>query len=320
MTVRIPSLSFRTIIHYHLKHNDDNILFRDNMRILPLEKLFRPATSVVYPPFKNGRYLEEYAYEKLVEQAESIQTDLVYVPVFWTNMQIHPSFHDRKQNFQTLLDQALAAMPPTTKYFTIVQHDDGPMLRLPHDTVIFGACFGTIPIPLIYEDVTYRLQQAERTPKTQLASFVGSATYSIRHQMVGAMAQKPNVNCNMGGWTDSVSAANADHFVADTLKSTFCLAPRGYGRSSFRYFEAMLLDTIPVYFWDDMEWLPYKEELDYTKFSVSIQKNEIQNTYEILSSISEEKIKEMQLELKRVKPMFTLDGMVGYVIRKISNQ
>jgi hypothetical protein len=283
------------------------------MRILPLEKLFRPATSVVYPPFKNGRYLEEFAYEKLVERAEQIQTDLVYVPVFWTNMQIHPGFPDRKQNYQTLLDQALATFPADTRYFTIVQHDDGPMLRLPSNTVVFGACTGTIPIPLIYEDVTFRLQQEERVPKTQLASFVGSATHDMRRQLIRHLG--PNINYNMGGWTDSVSAPAADHFIQDTLKSTFCLAPRGYGRSSFRYFEAIQLDTIPVYFWDDIEWLPYKEELDYSTFSVSINQKEITNTYAILSSISEEKIKEMQVELKRVKPMFTLDGMVNYVVR-----
>lgn len=287
------------------------------MRILPLEKLFRPATSVVYPPFKNGRYLEEFAYEKLVERADQINTELVYIPVFWTNMQIHPGFPDRKQNYQTLLDQAFATLPADTRYFTIVQHDDGPMLRLPANTIIFGACTGTIPIPLIYEDVTHRLSKVERTPKTQLASFVGSATHDMRRQLVRYVG--PNINFNMGGWTDNVGASAADHFIQDTLKSTFCLAPRGYGRSSFRYFEAILLDTIPVYFWDDIEWLPYKEELDYSKFSVSISQNEIANTYAILSSISEEKIKEMQVELERVKPMFTLDGMVNYVIRKVVN-
>ena len=33
------------------------------IRILDLGKQFRAATSVVYPPFKNGRYMEEYFYD-----------------------------------------------------------------------------------------------------------------------------------------------------------------------------------------------------------------------------------------------------------------
>ena len=31
--------------------------------MLELGKQFRPSTSIVYPPFKKGRYMEEYFYE-----------------------------------------------------------------------------------------------------------------------------------------------------------------------------------------------------------------------------------------------------------------
>ena len=35
------------------------------LRFVEIGKQFRPATSHVYPPFKKGRYLEEFCYEKL---------------------------------------------------------------------------------------------------------------------------------------------------------------------------------------------------------------------------------------------------------------
>jgi hypothetical protein len=77
------------------------------------------------------------------------------------------------------------------------------------------------------------------------------------------------------------------------------------------------LDTIPVYVWDDIEWLPYKEILDYSTFAVSIQKKDIKNLYDILQSISDEKYRSMVENLKQVKHYFTLEGMTEYIIQRI---
>ena len=120
-------------------------------------------------------------------------------------------------------------------------------------------------------------------------------------------------------WTNNIPENLANTFIQTTLNSKFCLAPRGNGRSSFRYFEAMLLDTIPVYFWDDIEWLPYKEILDYSKFSVSIKDNDISKTNDILKSISTEKYLSMLDELKKVRHYFSLEGMSEYIVKKISS-
>jgi hypothetical protein len=42
------------------------------LQILNLGKMFRPGTSHIYPPFKKGRYMEEYVYEYLTENEERI--------------------------------------------------------------------------------------------------------------------------------------------------------------------------------------------------------------------------------------------------------
>jgi hypothetical protein len=102
-------------------------------------------------------------------------------------------------------------------------------------------------------------------------------------------------------WTPVVSNQNQETFIETTINSRFALAPRGYGRSSFRFFEAMLLNRIPVYFWDDIEWLPYQEHLDYSKFTISIHISKISQTYEILKNISDETYLNMLEELRRVR-------------------
>jgi hypothetical protein len=258
--------------------------------------------------------MEEFMYEYIT--TNEIESDYVYIPVFWTNLQNHPGFS--KEKYDVVLQHALKDFPPHTKFMTIVQHDDGPQLTLPKKTLVFGACEGSIQLPLIYEDRTDRLLKTPRVQKDKLASFVGTVTHPIRQDMIRIIDGRSDITCRIQkAWTPSVPEQAADIFVNETNRSKFCLAPRGYGRSSFRFFEAMLLDTVPVYFWDDIEWLPYKDVLDYRLFSISIPKKEIGKTYEILSSISEEKYANMVMTLQEVRPWFTLEGMAKYIVYKI---
>jgi hypothetical protein len=258
--------------------------------------------------------MEEFMYEYIT--TNEIETEYVYIPIFWTNLQNHPGFS--KEKYDVVLQHALKDFPPHTKFMTIVQHDDGPQLTLPKKTFVFGACEGSIQLPLIYEDRTDRLLKTPRVQKDKLASFVGTVTHPIRQDMINVIDGRSDIICRtLITWSPTVSDQAAEVFVNETNRSKFCLAPRGYGRSSFRFFEAMLLDTVPVYFWDDIEWLPYKECIDYRSFSVSISKKEIGKTYEILSGISEEKYAKMVKRLQEVRPWFTLEGMAKYIVDMI---
>lgn len=292
------------------------------IQILELGKQFRPATSHIYPPFKNGRYMEEYFYDYIQSHKDKIDSKYVYIPIFWTNLQNHPGFTNQKHNYETLLSMSLKKLPQDIQYFTVIQHDDGPQLSLPKNTIVFGACSGTVPLPLIYEDTTNRLLNTERTSEsTILASFIGTLTHRVRDTLEQELRNKQDFKLLTkphSEWTNNIDKSAATIFIETTLESKFCLAPRGYGRSSFRFFEAMLLDCIPVYIWDDIEWLPYKDILDYNKFSVSIQEKDIGRVYEILKSISNEKYQSMMEEMKRVRHYFLLEGMSEYIINKIS--
>ena len=292
------------------------------LKILDLGRQFRPKTSIIYPPFKNGRYMEEYFYDYSTnpENNNKIESDRIYIPAFWTNIQNHPNFSNMKESLNIILQRTYNLLPESTLYFTIVQADLGVELVLPKNTLVFGACYGDIPIPLIYEDVTNRLLNVTRLEKRKFrGSFVGTAaTHTLRQSVFNSLGRNPKFKFEVNGvWTNSVSQAKTDIFINTTLNSKYCLAPRGFGRSSFRFFEAMLLDTVPVYFWDDAEWLPYKDILDYSKFSVSIHESEIDKTAQILKSISHERYLSMVEELKRVRPYFTLEGMSEYIISKL---
>ena len=295
------------------------------MRILLLPSLFRPGTSHVYPPFKKGRYMEEFIYDYLIAHQHDIHTTLVYLPIYWTNLQNHPNFASSIAKYDLLLQRALETMPKDTRYVTMVQHDDGPRLTLPKNTIIMGACAGTVPLPLLYEDTTNHLEHAHSllvpcsSTCTWLASFVGTNTHPVRAAMVQNLTQQ-DITCHVNAtWSPSVPQDDAKRFIETTLRSRFCLAPRGYGRSSFRFFEAIQLNTIPVYVWDDIKWLPYQEVLDYDAFSVSVHVSELPTLHERLKAITEKEYEHMVTHLGDVKRWFTLEGMCEYIVTYLQN-
>lgn len=276
-------------------------------------------TQVVYPPFKNGLYMEEAFYAFYKGNTELFQhLPYVYIPAFWTNFQIHSQFQQFKHILQAELDEAVKAYPADQKFFTIVQHDDAVLLRLPQNTLVFGACSGHIPLPLIYEDRNQTLEKIPRISfdqKDYFVSFVGSETHQVRLDLFDYVkrTQVPWYIDPMG--TPVQPGKNRNQLFIDvTQRSKFALAPRGYGRSSFRFFEIFLLGSIPVYIWDDVEWLPYKENIDYNTICISIQKDELPILQEKLNALSAETYTSMIHNYTQVKEKFTLTGMSQYIL------
>ena len=234
---------------------------------------------------------------------------------------------------QNSLNEWVKNNPSPNGYFTIVQHDDSIMLTLPLNTIIFGACNGTIPLPLIYEDINHTLENIPRIPFNQkkiFCSFVGSITSNfvqpnVRATLVNYFKNNPKFLLNIPSrWTNNVDKTKQDNFINITSNSRFALAPRGYGRSSFRFFEILQLGVIPIYIWNDIEWLPYKENteknigIDYSKFCISIHISEINKLEMILGAINEDKYNQMLEEYQKIKNRFTLDEMYDYVIRQFT--
>ena len=283
--------------------------------------LFYVNNSVTYPPFKNGYYLEEYFFEYMkTNNIDKNSEGRKYIPALWTNFQIEGWFTSKKVEMQLSLDEYIKENPSENGYFTVVQYDDGPLLRLPEGTIIYGACSGTIPLPLIYEDrnntlVKLNSRKFEYIEKELLCSFVGTITHNVREFCKNILSGREGFTMHIrNGWSTDVNEDLQKIFVDNTIKSKFALAPRGYGRSSFRFFEIFQLGSVPVYVWDDIEWLPYKDKIDYKKICVSIHISEINNLESILKGITEKEYNEMIAEYERIKHMFGLNEMCKYIV------
>lgn len=279
------------------------------MIILELPDFFRKSSPDTYPPFKNGRYMEEYFYDYIIKNLEQLRhIDYVYIPVFWTNLQVSSDFESKRNYYNDFLKEKYIQYEDK-KFFTIVQHDDCVLLNIPKDTLIFGACSGHVPLPLIYEDTSHTLSSLTDLSKNLVCSFIGSETHNTR--TILKSMNIPNFYIHIKSWTPNVPMNDIQHFLSTTKRSIFTLAPRGYGRNSFRFFECFLLRSIPVYVYDDVNWLPYQDKIDYSKFSIVIHENDLPNIDSVLQNRNYE---ELLKEVVNHAQYFTLDYMCTYII------
>jgi hypothetical protein len=278
----------------------------------------RPASiSPTYPPYHTGEYLEEYFFKRWNE--ENIQTDRQYIDVFWTNNFCNSMFAGQQyENVQEQLDSVLSS---DGKYFTVSQFDDGPFEKFPEDTLIFSAGGNRegdniIPIPLICSPIPKEL--ISNKEKTIFASFVGSRdTHPIRMDMCKNLSGKDGYEISAGNWSTTVPMDNFERFLDITCSSKFGLAPRGYGKSSFRMYEILQLGTVPVYI-SDVHYLPWSDELDWNDFCVPVNEDEIEDIDSILKSISDVEYNNLLENGKKVyEEYFTLESMFKNIIKRI---
>ena len=288
--------------------------------------LFYCKNKDTYPPFKNGLYLEEYFLAKILN--DNVRVKRKFIPILWTNFQIEGWFEYKKYEMQQALDDWIKNNPSENGYFAVVQYDDGPKLNIPSDTIIYGACYGNIPIPLIYEDINNTLENKIKkkfNDKSILCSFVGNITSNhvkpnVRQEMINMLSNNSDFKIiNSGGWTPEVNSTLQNIFIETTINSKFALSPRGYGRSSFRFFECFQLGTIPIYIWNDINWLPFQNIINYNNLCIVIHISELNKLHSILLSITEDKYNNMLAYYQTIKYLFTLEGMYNQIIEHVNS-
>ena len=298
----------------------NNTIIYNNIDLIP-SPLFYTSNKDTYPPFKKGLYLEEYFLEYMKKHnIQKTNGGRLYIPALWTNFQIENWFYNKKYDMHQIIHSYYSSHYNHNGYIAIVQHDHGTELGLPENSIICGSCAGDIPLPLIYQDIDNKLEQFPKKQfqeKEILCSFIGTTTHNVRGRMIEKIKNNSNFSIiTNSNWTANVEQNKQDKFIQTTLTSKFALAPRGYGRSSFRFFEIFKLGSIPIYIWDDREWLPYKDVIDYSKICISIHIDELDTLEERLLNINEDQYNQMIQEYNNIKHMFDLEYMCEYIIQR----
>ena len=286
-------------------------------------KNLRPSADYpTYPPYHKGDYLEGYFYKFYLKNKERFdKTEYTLIPIFWTNVYL------LEKNIE-LIEPYLAALPEG-KYFTVSQYDDGVKVNLPYNALSFDAggriidnfinCPNNeaLPIPLICSPLECDKTEVK---KDIFCSFVGSDTHPIRQRVKMFFGNDPEFNLTNRQWRPDVPQDQLDYFIDITKRSNFSLAPRGHGAQSFRFYEIIQLNSIPVILYD-REWLPFNDMIDYDSFCIRVQENEIHNLKNILKNISEEKQQEMLKKGKEVyEKYFTMEGLCEGILKTLENK
>jgi hypothetical protein len=280
------------------------------------DKIIRPQANYPdYPPFKNGLYLEEYFYKYVIDNnIEFINKK--YLPIFWTNLICNKLYNNEEINIVEIKKYIDSF---DSKLFTVTQADDGIFINnLNIKNFSAGGIIDSIHIPLVYEDKDELFFNNRNTSKKIFCSFNGSLTHNVRNKIYDKLKYNKNFIFHKDVWSINVNDLNKNNYFKNLVSSKFVLAPRGNGRTSFRLYEALEAGAIPIYIWDDYEFLPYKDEIEWDRLIVSININKIEDLESILLGITDTKIQEMQnyyLDLR--DEYFKLDGICNYIIKNL---
>lgn len=272
-------------------------------------KYFRPEPKYpTYPPYHKGLYLEDYFIKWFFDN--NIKSSRYFIPVSWTTCYV--------DNCHTGIQEILNTLDKTKSYFTVAQHDDAIREKLPDNTISFnaGGNGGGIPIPLICSPIT-NIPELERDI---FCSFVGSITHPIRNLMCQNLYKNPKYSILAKNWTSSVAESELEKFISITSRSLFSLCPRGYGKSSFRLYEAIQLGSIPVIIYDE-DWFPFSDELNWSDFSVRIKVDNLDKIDEILSSYDFTEIKQLQENLYKIwTDNFTMSSVCKKILSFVNKK
>jgi len=287
------------------------------MNEIKIDPLLLTTTHEKYPPFLIES-LENYFVKRFMEEKKYQDYNHVYfLPVHWTVLLNRCYHYHLDQAHAQAVKKMFAELPQKKKYYVLCQYANG--LKFPYpkklNFEIHGGHLADYPIPLIYEDGGFLESQPKIAfhQKKWLCSFVGAdQERGHRKDICDYMNNYPDVVIHMHKWTGNIKKPMQQTFIDITSNSKFCLAPRGWGKSSFRFFEAWKLGAIPVYVWTEDIWLPYQDIVDYKKFSIIVHLNEVDKIHDILVKIDEKQYNQMFEEYEKIKHLFTLDGYYTY--------
>lgn len=274
---------------------------------------FSPPMHFDFPPMKQSEYIEKYFMKYIKEK--KITLNRKYINVCWATLYYDKQFMGIPFD-EYKLQKELDNLPQNDRYFTISQYSSLFRHRVPPDTMSIGNSFGTVPMPLLYENnkIFNNVPFRSWEDKKIFCSFFGGTAGPVRER-VKIYADKFN------DYIYSISPgnpSNTESYIENIHDTKFCLAPRGFGRSSYRFFEITLLGSIPIYIWDDKNWLPFRNKIDYSKFSIVLNISELENLDPILRSITKEKYEEMRSYAKSISHMYKFEGACKQFIKIIN--
>ena len=302
------------------------------MIILNVPKIFQPQYISTYPSYCSGKHLEEIFFEFFSTNNNVINNDIIYLPIFWTSFYIQRNFAEHINDIYDYLN----TLDKSKKYFTIVQYAAGIFvnnfdlnlkvfsaggggLNLKNNTTVHDINFNGFTRAMFFGNIGNHILPLLCNPifpflnlkKDIFCSFMGKFdTHPCRIKMQNKLKQNNKIQI--------YHSTNFENYKNILIRSIFSLAPRGYGYTSFRIYEAILAESIPIYIWEDKKVLPFEDKINWDEIAIIIHSNDISKIPEILEQFNTEKINKFVDNIRKVKYMFSFEYSFKYICEKIS--
>jgi hypothetical protein len=294
---------------------------------------WRTCPSHSYQNFVNGVWMENIWIKTFMDKIATANGDVTSVfpggavPLFiqWVDCWISGN---RSQD-DLLSHVLLGVLKPNVMYVTVSQADGGilPLRYKNHPVMarvfsnIFtfsGGGYGHAPVPLLPP------VQAKFQPQTcgginqsacrHTASFMGrQGTGPMREIFFSAMRNEALRDNSI------VCCAPRDNWAQVMRQSKVSLCPRGYGRTSFRCFEAIQMGLIPIYTYNDLAWLPYAgSNASMASIGMAVHIKGLQSMLAAVRSWDPQEMSRRREVLESVREShFTMPGMMDQIDRYI---
>jgi hypothetical protein len=179
--------------------------------------------------------------------------------------------------------------------------------------VLSAGGYGHVPLPLVKGELPWEPQRVFE----QDVGFYGK----IHHARSAMLAE---VQKELGPLTYKHSMGHS--WKAEMNATKFNLAPRGYGRSSFRFSESIQMGRVPVFMYDDIPWVPYNgTEIAAETFgfvcglSVPSGEHSIRGVMGAMRSLGTEAYAQKLQALQRARSYYTYDGVVAEIEKLLTD-
>lgn len=286
-----------------------------NIYSLPVSPKFRPKNSpFIYPLHNKGdwgieqdfyKYLQKHPY-LLADDPEN--ADWYFLPIYWTRW--HVSHDYARSGLEELQQEIDRSIINDRKTFIVCQYADGPTVDVGNSLQFLGSrkVQNAKDIPLISQDHIIPFIKPRKKYK---ASFVGRLnTHPIREELHDALKHRKDVR---------VFDIHNDKKLFEKMmfKSHIALCPRGYGSSSFRFFEAMQMGCVPMLI-GDMDVRPFKTFIDWD--DISFYTDNVDGVIDILNEVDDSVLLVMGKNAKRVyKSVLRFGLWPKYLIKELQN-
>ena len=303
------------------------------IKVVDVPKEFRPISNIKYPPHQDlSTSIEPRAFD-FFSTKQDIKSEYTYLPVQWN------AYHNIKQPWSNGYEKTLKPLKdyissltnqyPNEKWFTITQYADGTLVKIDNCRVFStGGGFNSPTVNRdtylgknsTYEPIPLICDPHPGKPSDNKKYKVGFAGRLDTHPIRQVMYEKLKKYDDYKFYIDT--NWKPDRFVdfrEILYNSIFALAPRGFGPTSFRLYEAIQMGCIPIYIGDNF-WIPFENEIDWKKLALLIKHDEIDSIPERVNSLIDSGEYKNYLEYGKIvhKKFFTWTACLNTIAKIIS--